>query len=155
MLGVVDAELVDAVPPACRGGTGGPQLHAGPCVAEAVLGEAWRILYTAGVLVAAADGAITDDEVEALGALLGSERMSGPLSLDVARKDIEGRLREAREGTSLLHRAQVMQHLAIIAGADGEVSPGELDLLGRFATDLGVDIAVVTQALQAAASPMD
>ncbi len=114
-----------------------------------------RLLYSAGIVVAAANGRVDQAEVDALNALLGDEYMGLPYNVENERGNLDGRLAAAVKDAPLVKRAQLVQHLAIIAGADGHVEDAELEVLRKVSNGLGVDFMVVTQTLDAAAAPMD
>lgn len=114
-----------------------------------------KLLYTAGIVVAAANGRVDKEEVDALGALLGKDYMAAPLNVENAHKDLDGRMAVVVKEVPLLKRAQLMQHLAIIAASDGSVEDSELAVLHRLCDGLTVDFNVVQQTLDAAAAPMD
>lgn len=114
-----------------------------------------RLLFSAGVVVAAADGHIDQTETDAIGALLGADYVASKDTAEVARKDLPGRIKDARENVPLVKRAQLVQHLTIIAAADGNVDEHEQKELCRISEELGVNFSVVIQTMQAAASPMD
>jgi len=83
-------------------------------------------LYCAGVAVAAAHDGVSDEELAALRALLGAHR-----------------------------RAQLIQHLTVIAGVDGHVADEEYAEMARIAEALDVPTTVIDQTLAGAAAPMD
>ena len=55
----------------------------------------------------------------------------------------------------LARRAQLIQHLTIVAAADGKVTPEELAEMGRIAVRLQVGPTVIEQTLEASANPLD
>jgi uncharacterized tellurite resistance protein B-like protein len=114
-----------------------------------------RLLYLGGVSVAAANGEITEQELSALRALLGDAETEPATDLEAVRKELEKTLGEAAGAVSLAGRAQLVQHLTVIAAADGVVDPVEHDEMVRLALALGVDPIVVAQTLRASAAPMD
>ncbi|MBC8071431.1 MAG: M48 family metalloprotease [Deltaproteobacteria bacterium] len=113
-----------------------------------------RMLYCGGVSVAAANGTIEDSELKALRALLGADETWGPVNVEGARAELEQKFDAALQ-MSLAHRAQLVQHLTIIAAADGSVDQWELGEMSRIAWRLQVDPLVIEQTLAAAAHPMD
>ncbi len=114
-----------------------------------------RVLFSGGITIAAAASGIDDRELEAITALLGKDYDAKRTSPETAKKDLEGRIKEAVEKTSLAERAQLVQHLTIVAAADGVVEPEEVAEMHRIATGLGVDVMVIEQTLRGAAMPMD
>jgi len=113
-----------------------------------------RTLYCAGVSVAAANGSIEDSEIKALKTLLGADDMWGPINPEAARVELEQKLNEAAN-VSFARRVQLVQHLTIIAAADGHVDGHEWQEMTRIAMRLGVDPQVIDQTLRGSAHPMD
>jgi uncharacterized tellurite resistance protein B-like protein len=113
-----------------------------------------RGLYCAGVAVAAAHGGISDDEMAALRALLGAKQAKAPEDLAAVKEELEKLLGELATA-ALHHRAQLVQHLTVIAGVDGHVADEEYAEMARIAEKLGVPATVIDQTLAGAAAPMD
>jgi uncharacterized tellurite resistance protein B-like protein len=113
-----------------------------------------RLLYCASVAVAVADGSVHETEIKAIRRLVGHEEMWAGVDVDAARKELEETLVSALQ-YPLARRAQLVQHLTIVAAADGIVSPEELAEMGRIATRLEVGPTVVEQTLSASAHPLD
>lgn len=114
-----------------------------------------RVLYLAGVAVASANGDVHDSEMKALQALLGADALWGEVKPAACAVELEEKLPTARAETSLLQRTQLVQHLTIVAAADGNVDAAELEAMYRIADRLGVPPAVVDHTLAASARPMD
>ncbi|HET6583228.1 MAG TPA: M48 family metallopeptidase [Nannocystaceae bacterium] len=113
-----------------------------------------RLLYCAGVSVAAANGSIEDSEIKALKTLLGADEMWGPINPESARVELEQKLNEAGS-VPFPRRVQLVQHLTIIAAADGLVDAHEWQEMTRIAMRLGVDPQVIEQTLRGSSHPMD
>jgi Zn-dependent protease with chaperone function/uncharacterized tellurite resistance protein B-like protein len=113
-----------------------------------------RLLYTAGIAVAAASGGVEHSELEALGRLLGSDHADAPKDVPKLLGDLEGRIKAALE-VPLKNRAQLIQHLTIIAAADGNVSEEELHVMEEIARKLEVGAQVVHQTIRGAMHPID
>jgi len=113
-----------------------------------------RLLYCAAVSVAAADGHVHESEVKALRRLVGQEEMWAGVDVEAARKELEEWLASALS-YPMARRAQLVQHLTIVAAADGKVSPEELAEMGRIAVRLEVGPGAVEQTLEASAHPLD
>ena len=113
-----------------------------------------RGLYCAGVAVAAAHGGILREELSALRALLGPKQAREPDDVDQIKAELETILAELAE-QPFASRAQLVQHLTVIAGADGTVADEEYTEMARIATRLGVSTHVIDQTLAGAAAPMD
>jgi uncharacterized tellurite resistance protein B-like protein len=114
-----------------------------------------RLLYSAGLSVAAAHGEVEQTEAHALAALLGSDYPVRASDVATARKDLDGRIAEAVKSCSYADRCRLVQHLTIIAAADGNVQDAEAAEMYRIATALGVPAQVVAQTISGAAAPMD
>ena len=113
-----------------------------------------KVLFHGGLSIANTNGDVHKNELAALTALLGADFTERTPKPDEARKELEGLLDKAKE-VPIGTRAQLIQHLTIIAAADGVVEPGEVAEMHRLAARLGVDAQVVEQTLAGAASPMD
>jgi len=114
-----------------------------------------RVLYQAGIKVALAHGEIAPSELAALKALLGSEAVKNAPNVEEVRTKLPVDLAAAAKDVPLFQRAQLVQHLTIIAGADGNVHDNELMAMREVASALGVNPMVIEQTLAAAAMPMD
>jgi uncharacterized tellurite resistance protein B-like protein len=113
-----------------------------------------RLLYCAAVSVAAADGQVHEAEIKAVRRLVGHEEMWSGIDVDAARKELEEKIETARS-QPMARRAQLVQHLTIVASADGIVSDEELAEMARIAVRLDVGPTVVEQTLAASAHPLD
>lgn len=113
-----------------------------------------RLLYCAAVSVAAADGNVHEAEIKAVRRLVGQEEMWAGVDVVAAKKELEEKLTAALT-QPLARRAQLVQHLTIVAAADGVVTPEELGEMGRIATRLEVGPTVIEQTLSASAHPLD
>lgn len=114
-----------------------------------------RVLFCAGVTVAAANGEIVASELRALRALLGAKNVDIPDDLDKIRQELADKIVEAKDKVPFARRAQLVQHATIVAAADGSVEQVELDELTKLAAGLGVDPQVIDHTLAGAAAPMD
>lgn len=113
-----------------------------------------KALFLGGLTIAAASGDVDKNEMAALTALLGADYTEKLPKSEDAKKELELLIPKAKE-VPLVTRAQLIQHLTIIAAADGVVDPNEVGEMHRIAQLLGVDAQVVEQTLAGAASPMD
>jgi Zn-dependent protease with chaperone function/uncharacterized tellurite resistance protein B-like protein len=128
-----------------------------PSYLEAAGPDAERLrrgLYCAGVAVAAAHADVSPGELSALRALLGAQQARSPEDVGQIQAELEARLGELA-ARPLVHRAQLVQHLTVIAGADGHVADEEYAEMARIAERLGVPAQVIDQTLAGAAAPMD
>jgi tellurite resistance protein len=113
-----------------------------------------RLLYTAGLAVAAASGGVEASELDAIGRLLGADHSDAPVDVTKVLADLDGRIKDAL-GVPLAQRAQLVQHLTIVAAADGKVSDEELHVMEDIARKLEVGAGVVHQTIRGAMHPID
>lgn len=114
-----------------------------------------RVLFCAGVCVAAANGDIAPTELRALRALLGAKNVDIPDDLTKIRAELVKKIAEAKDKVPFAGRALLVQHATIVAAADGHVEQSELTELFNFADGLGVDPIVIDHTLAGASAPMD
>jgi len=114
-----------------------------------------RVLFCAGVCVAAANGEIAPTELRALRALLGAKNVDIPDDVSVIEQELADKVIEAKAKVPFAGRAQLVQHATIVAAADGVVEARELTVLFDLAEGLGVDPVVIDHTLAGAAAPMD
>jgi hypothetical protein len=107
-----------------------------------------RLLFAAGLLVAAVSVPIEAAEIAALEALLGPGAV--PPSVDVSRLEglLPRRIADVRALASPAKRAILLRDLAVLARADGRVQPAEAKLMRSMAQALGVDAMVVDVVLR-------
>ena len=113
-----------------------------------------RLLFTAGIAVANAYGGIEPTELEALTKLLGPDHQDAPKDAAKVVADLDARIKDALE-VPLVSRAQLVQHLTIVAAADGKVQDEELAIMEKVAAGLGVDSYVIHQTIRGAMHPID
>ncbi|HUQ02686.1 MAG TPA: M48 family metallopeptidase [Kofleriaceae bacterium] len=113
-----------------------------------------RALYCAGVSVAAAHDGVSDAELSALRALLGPKQAKAPEDLTAVRAELDKVLADLAT-FPLARRAQLVQHLTVIAGVDGHVADEEYAEMSRIAEALAIPPQVIDQTLAGAAAPMD
>ena len=114
-----------------------------------------RVLFCAGVCVAAANGDIAPTELRALRALLGAKNVDIPDDLTKIRAELVEKVAEAKDKVPFAKRALLVQHATIVAAADGHVEQSELTELFNLADGLGIDPVVIDHTLAGAAAPMD
>ncbi|MEQ8272086.1 MAG: M48 family metallopeptidase [Deltaproteobacteria bacterium] len=107
-----------------------------------------RLLFTGGVVVAAAANGISDAERAALEKLLGEGRLgTRELDVEAISADLERRARDVSEEVPFLRRVQVIRDLCLIALADHRVEEAERAALYRIAELVGVQRDSVDRAL--------
>ncbi len=113
-----------------------------------------KALYAAGVAVAACHGGIAPEEMTALRALLGAKQAQTPDDVPKILGELDAQLADLAS-VSRVHRAQLVQHLTVIASADGHVAEEEYAEMARIASLLDVPTIIIDQTLAGAAAPMD
>lgn len=116
-----------------------------------------RVLFLSALKVAWADGSLDTREEKAIIALLGDDVRHDRL-WRVEGKDVDTQLGAAIEKATALplsRRLPVIQHLTIVAAADGVVTDSEHEAMASVAVRLGIDGVVIEETLRAAAHPLD
>ena len=108
-----------------------------------------RVLFAGGVMVAAADGALSQAELDALIDKLGHGRVPASINVDALREHLGQRVARCNEIVRPARRAQLVRDLAVIARADGRVADPERAQLFELGRQLKVDGDVVVHALEA------
>lgn len=108
-----------------------------------------RVLFAAGVLVAAAGGEPSKPELDALIEKLGHGRVPTTLNIDALRNALAQRIARCNELVRPARRAQLLRDLATIARADGHVQDAERALLLDLSRQMNVDESIALQALSA------
>ncbi|HOX43222.1 MAG TPA: M48 family metallopeptidase [Myxococcota bacterium] len=116
-----------------------------------------NLLYNSGILVSAANGKIEESEVNALRALLGEmvSEDTSRIDLENIRRKLGEQLQEAVRDVPFAERVRLLQHLTIIAGADGHVEEVEMAEMVKVAAGLQIPTTVIDQTLAGAEAPMD
>lgn len=111
-----------------------------------------RLLFAAGVAVAAASGAITEESVKALERLLGVGSIPSRLKPDVIRADLPSRIETVNRIVPPLRRAQVIRDVCVIACAGGRLDDAKLTVMREIARAVGVDERVIACAVETSSS---
>ena len=106
-----------------------------------------RLLFTGGVLIAAANG-IDPKEIEMLDKLLGAGRVKKEMNLDALKVDLARRTKDVRESVPPLRRMQVLRDLCLIALADKRVEAEERSQLYEIAKQIEVNPTMVDRLLE-------
>ena len=102
-----------------------------------------RLLFAAGVAVAAVSGTVSEESIKALEQLLGVGSMPPRLKPDVIRADLPNRIEGVNRIVPPLRRAQVIRDLCVIACADGRLDEAKLTVMREIARAVGVDETVI------------
>lgn len=119
-----------------------------------------RALFCAGYVVATADvkdasgeDVMGDRKRKAIVALLGTEVFWPPPEQTKLKKELEEKLVEVKAKTTPIWGRQLLQHLTVVAAADGAVSANARAVMVDVAERLGVDHGLIDQTLATASSP--
>ena len=106
-----------------------------------------RLLFAAGVVVAAATDSISSDEIRVLESLMGPGRVPREPDVDRVRAHLSTDVEKVKELVERGRRAQLIRDLVAIARADNEVDEIELSTILEVCAALEVDPGVVHQAV--------
>ena len=102
-----------------------------------------RLLFAAGVAVAAASQTVSEGSLKALERLLGVGSIPSHVKPDVIRADLPSRIDMVNRIVPPLRRAQVIRDLCVIACADGRLDEAKLTVLREIARAVRVDETVI------------
>ncbi len=112
-----------------------------------------RLLFAGALVVANADGNISEEEVAIFEKFFGKGAFSDSLNLDVLQSDLDDRITQVREMASTPQAMQVLRDLCLVARAEGRISQVETDVLNEIADGLGVAREFVCQSLDSELEP--
>jgi hypothetical protein len=119
-----------------------------------------RVLYCAGFVTATlhqpgavGEAALPEKKRKALVALLGTETFWPAPNQATLLQELDEKLHHVREKSSRVWRQQLVQHLTVVAAADGHVGPAERAAMHELATRLDVHTDIVDHTLHSAAAP--
>lgn len=100
-----------------------------------------RLLFAAGIAVAAASGEVAEPELKAVEELLGPGSVPSEVNVEAVRETLPRRVATVLEKVPALRRVQVIRDLCLVAGADGVVSQREHAIIEDLARAIEVDAA--------------
>ncbi len=112
-----------------------------------------RLLFAGALVVANADGNISEEEVVIFEKFFGKGAFSDSLNLDALQSDLDDRIAQVREMASTPQAMQVLRDLCLVARAEGRISQVETDVLNEIADGLGVAREFVCQSLDSELEP--
>ena len=112
-----------------------------------------RLLFAGALVVANADGNISEEEVAVFEKFFGKGAFSDSLNLDALQSDLDDRIVQVREMASTPQAMQVLRDLCLVARAEGRISQVETDVLNEIADGLGVAREFVCQSLDSELEP--
>ncbi len=114
-----------------------------------------KALGLGGLLVAGAHQGVSEIEKKALMSLLGAEQLAEferEPNPSTALPDVLSKLKAQ---APVLARARLVQHVTVVANADGHVADEEYQALAGIASALEVPLSIVDETIHGAAAPMD
>ena len=107
-----------------------------------------RLLFSGAVVVADADGTVSEAEIEVFEQFFGKESFSEKLNLERIKRGLAERIAQTKELASHAQCLQVVRDLCVIARSDGEVVEAERLAVNAIATGLDVSESFVDRALE-------
>ena len=108
-----------------------------------------RLLFAGSLLIANANGEISDVEIEAFEKFFGKHKYKEDLNLKRLADELPERATKVKESASLTKRIQVLRDLCVIAQADGKVRSSEYAVLKNIADLLDTPACLIEQTLAA------
>ena len=112
-----------------------------------------RLLFAGSLVVARADGEITQGEVEVFEKFFGKGAFKDTVDVSALEKDLDNRIERVSEEAGMTQAMQVLQDLCIVARAEGHTMEPERRVLEEIATKLGFSAGFVTRTLEVDLSP--
>ncbi len=107
-----------------------------------------RLLFAGAIVVAAANGEISAEEISVFEKFFGDRAFSDKLDIEKIQKELPERIRQVRDNVSLPQAMQVVRDLVTIARAEHGSCEAEKRVLYRIARDLGISTSFVDQNLE-------
>ncbi|MBX2802386.1 MAG: M48 family metalloprotease [Myxococcales bacterium] len=111
-----------------------------------------RVMFAAGVQVAAASGDVSEAEIEALKGILGDKNVPETIAPQALAEDLPRRIEAANTHVRGGRRAQLVRDLTVVARADGKIDEAEIGVIRTVAAQLKVDPSIVESSLHAQAA---
>ncbi len=110
-----------------------------------------RLLFAAGVALAAMDGEPKEEILDALEELLGEGALPRRLKPDVIRADLASRVEAVHDRVRPMRRVQILRDLCVLARADGALEKSELEFITGIACDIDVSAELLAHAVESTA----
>lgn len=107
-----------------------------------------RLLFAGTIAIAAADGNISEAEIEIFEQFFGEGSFNKGLNIEALQADLEDRIEQARANTSVPQRMQVLRDLCLVARTDKKASAEAQSVLAQIARGLAVPETMVEQSLE-------
>ena len=107
-----------------------------------------RLLFSGALMVANADGEISEAEIEVFEQFFGKDAFSEKLNLERIERGLDERVQQTKDQASHGQCLQVVRDLCLIDHADKSVTEEERAMLHAIATGLGVSTSFVERVLE-------
>ena len=112
-----------------------------------------HLLFAGAVLVAHANGEVSEEEIEVFEDFFEKGEFSDKLNINRLREDLPARIERVKSQASVTQSMQVLRDLCLIAKASGEVTNDELDVLHGIADGLAVSRNFICQSISQDCEP--
>jgi len=107
-----------------------------------------RLLFAGTIAIAAADGEISDKEIAVFEQYFGEGSFNKGLNIEALQADLDDRIEQARQKTSVPQRMQVLRDLCLVARAEAKTSAKAQEALSNIARGLQVPESIVEHSLE-------
>ena len=112
-----------------------------------------RLLFAGALLVANADGEISDEEIAVFEKFFGNRAFKEDLDLEKLEANLDDRIRAVKALASIPQAMQVVRDLCLVARAGGHVHRAQQRVLERIATGLDVPKEFICQTMDSNLEP--
>ncbi len=106
-----------------------------------------RLLFSGALMVANADGNISEEEIAVFEKFFGKGAYTDSLNLESIEGDLPSRLEQVKESASVSQCMQVLRDLCIVAKAERHVGTPELAVLYSLSKGLDIPPAFIDQTI--------
>lgn len=112
-----------------------------------------RLLYAGAIAIADASDGISPEEIKVFEKFFGPGEFSRNLDVTRLKEDLENRVKNACENTSIPQRMQVLRDLCIVAQASGRITDEEQTVLEHIADGLQVSRGFISRTIKLLIEP--
>ena len=112
-----------------------------------------RCLFSGAIVIADADGEISQEEIEVFEKFFGKGEFSDRLNIEGIKRTLPDRIKKMGELTSMSQKMQVMRDLCVISRASGRRNDSERAALNDIADRLGVSRSFICQSIDHSVEP--
>ena len=112
-----------------------------------------RLLYAGAIAIADASDGIGPEEVKVFEKFFGPGEFSASLDIERLKDDLDNRVQNATEHTSIPQRMQVLRDLCIVAQASGRITDEEQAVLEHIADGLAISRGFISRTIKLLVEP--